>query len=151
MAGKLATTLAALGGIVCVDGKGDEIIISSIADGTALAGWVVGVVLSTGKVQGTDDGAFEYFTGILLARYDTDPGTAPTSGDAVEIVLPKTGRRYNVAIADPSADKEAGLGYVFSSTVGNLTLQADIVVLNLCRLSKPIANTSRFAEMIWGM
>lgn len=145
------TTLSQLGGIVCVDGKGGETIISAIADGTAVAGQVVGVVSSTGKIAGTDDGAFEFFTGILLPRYDTDCDTAPTAGDAVEIVIPQDGHAYNVAITDPGADKDPGLGLVFSTTAGNLTPQADIVVLNVARTSKKILDTDRFAEVYWGM
>lgn len=149
MAGVLATALSHLGGIVCVDGRGGETIISAIADGTAKAGQVVGITTATNVAAGTDDAAFEFFTGILLPRYDTDVDTVPTSGDAIEIVIPKSGRHYNVAIVDPGGDKGPGIGFVFGTTAGNMEIQADIVVLNRASGTHMIANTSRFAEVTW--
>ena len=152
MAGHLATLLSACRhqGIVCVDGRDGEKIITALADGTAVAGQVVGVPGATGVAAGSDDGAFEYFKGILLPRYDTDVDTAPTATRLVEIVIPKVGHRYNIAIVDPGGDKDDGNDLVFGTTAGNLEVGGgDIVVFNPAKMSGRVANTSRFCECVW--
>jgi len=151
MAGQLAVKLSALGGRVCVEGREGETIITAKSDGTSVAGQVVGIPIATGIAAGTDDAAFEYFSGIQLERYDTDCDTAVTAGLMIEIVIPKTGRRYNCAIVDPAADKDQGQGFVFGTTAGNLEIGGgDIVVFEVAHAFTGIANTSRFADLVWG-
>ena len=153
MAGHLALLLSACRqkGIVCVDGKADEIIIPGIADGTAVAGHVVGVTIADNVAAGSDLGAFEFFRGIQLPRYDTDCNTAPTAGKAIEIVIPKAGRRYNVAIENPAGDLDDGYPFIFGDTAGNLEKGTNTLNVKAeARASGGIANTSRFAELIWG-
>ena len=153
--GVLAVKLSALGGIVCVEGRGAEHIISGKADGTLKAGNVVGIVSTTGAtegdIDGTTDAAFEYFHGILLPRYDVDCDTAVADGLIVELVIPKAGRIYNVAIADPAADKPAGQIFGYNTTDGNLTIiTAEAQILAVCRSLTAIEDTSRFCTVIWG-
>jgi len=154
--GVLAVKLSALGGIVCVEGRAGETIITAKADGSLKAGNTVGVVSTTGATEGDIDGVliatFEEPMGILLPRYDVDCDTAVGDGKLVEIVIPKAGRLYNVAIADPAADKAAGVPFVYGGTDGNLTLGVltEVETLAVCRAYKPIEDTSRFATMIWG-
>ncbi len=151
MAGQLATLLSHLGGIVCVEGREGETIVTMKADGTAVAGHVVAAPIATGTAAGSDLGAFEFFTGIQLPRYDTDADTAPTAGLMVEVVIPKLGRRYNVAIEDPSGDVDAGYPFIFGDTAGNLEKGTNTLNVKAeARAFTGIANTSRFADLIWG-
>ena len=153
MAGHLALLLSACKqqGIVCVDGRAGERIITAISDGVAVAGQVVGI-LATGIIAGTDDaGTSETFHGILLPKYNTDVDTIITSGDMCEIVIPTSGHRYNVATVDPGADKASGIGWIFGSTIGNMQIgDANIATMAPCYSSLPVADTSRFMEIVWG-
>ena len=153
MVGHLALLLSACKqqAIVCVDGRAGERIITAISDGTAVPGQVVGI-LATGIIAGTDDGGTsETFHGILLPKYNTDCDSIITSGDMCEVVIPRTGRRYNVATVDPGGDKASGIGWIFGSTIGNMQIgDADIATMAPCYSSIPVANTSRFMEIVWG-
>ena len=144
-----------LGGVVCVDGRAGERIISAKADGTLVAGNVVGIITTIGAtlgdIDGVEDAVYEGVIGIVLPKYNVDCDTAVADGLVVELVIPKAGRKYNVAIVDPGAALPAGQGYVYSTTSGNLdksTIEAQL--LAVCRSARGIADTSRFAEMIWG-
>ena len=90
MAGHLAVFLSACKskGIVYVDRRAGETIITAISDGVAIAGQVVGVPIATNIAAGSDLGTFEYFKGIQLPKYNTDVDTIITSGDMCEIVIP---------------------------------------------------------------
>lgn len=154
--GVLAVKLSALGGIVCVEGRAGEHIITAKADGAIKAGATVGIISTTGATEGDIDGVvvagFEEPIGILLPRYDVDCDTAVGDGLLVEIVIPKAGRLYNVAITDPAADKTAGAPFVYGAGDGELVLGTLTVVeeLAVCRAFRPIEDTSRYATMIWG-
>ena len=151
MAGKLALLLSALGGIVCVDGRAGETIITAISNGTSKAGQVVGIPIATGIAAGSDLGAFEFFKGIQLPRFDTDVDAVVTAGKVIEIVIPKPGRRYNVAIEDPAGDLDDGYPFIFGDTAGNLEKGTNTLDVKAeARASGGIANTSRFAELTWG-
>ena len=150
---KLSTCLHA--GIVCVDGRDGEEIITAKADGTLVAGNVVGVLTTIGAtmgdIDGIVDGGFESVLGIVLPKYNVDCDTAVADGLAVEIVIPKAGRRYNVAIADPTAALAGRYPFIYGGTDGNLVKGTlDVLLLAVCRSARGIADTSRFAEMIWG-
>ena len=143
------------GSIVCVDGRDGETIVTGKADGTLKAGDVVGVITTIGTtlgdIDGVEDGVFEQVMGIVLPKYNVDADTAVADGLVVEIVIPKAGRNYNVAIVDPGAALPGGQGFTYSTTSGNLdksTIEAQL--LAVCRSARGIANTSRYAEMIWG-
>ena len=153
MAGHSATLLSACKhqGIVCVDGRGGETIITAKSNGTSVAGQVVGIPINTNVAAGSDLGAFEFFKGIQLPKYNTDVDAVVTSGDMLEIVIPKHGRRYNVAIEDPSGDLDDGYPFIFGDTVGNLEKGTNTLdVKSEARASGGIANGSRFAEVTWG-
>lgn len=153
----IATTLSTnhLGGRVCVDGRAGERIISAKADGTLVAGNVVTIITTIGATLGDIDGiadaAQEFVMGILLPKYNVDCDTAVADGKPVELVIPKAGRKYNVAIADTGAAIAAGVGFTYNTTDGNLTESTpEAQLLAVARSARGIANTSRFAEMIWG-
>ena len=150
----LAVLLSALGGIVCVDGRAGEIIITAKADGTLKAGNAV-MVLSTlgatlGDIDGIVDGGVENFIGFLLEKYNTDCDTAVTDGELVEIVVPQSGHKYNVAIEDPSAALEAGTDMVFGNTDGNMEKKAhDALTWCPARTWKGVTTGSRFCTILW--
>lgn len=153
----IATKLSTnhLGGRVCVDGRAGERIVPAKNDGTLVAGNVAGIITTLGAtlgdVDGVEDAVYEGVIGILLPKYNVDTDTAVDDGKVVELVIPKAGHKYNVAIVDPGGALPAGQGFVYSTTSGNLdksTIEAQL--LAVCRSARGIANTSRFAEMIWG-
>lgn len=141
-------------GIVCVDGRDGENIITAKADGTLKAGQMVGIITTIGATLGDIDGiingGFETVMGILLPKYNVDADTAVADGLTVEIVIPKAGRHYNVKITDPGAAIEGGYPFIYSAVDGELVKQVDVLLLAVCRSARGIADTSRFAEMIWG-
>ena len=155
----IALTLSACkhAGIVCVDGRAGETIITAKADGTLVAGKMVGVLTTIGAtlgdIDGIIDGGFETVMGILLPKYNVDCDTPVADGKVVEIVIPKAGRHYNVAIKNPGAAIAAGRPFVYAGagdTDGSLTLSTDVLIIAVCRAARGIADTSLFGEMIWG-
>jgi len=154
----IIATLSALGGIVCVDGRGDELILTGIADGTAVAGQAVFLDSTVGATLGDligvkVDDSVDTFAGILLPKYNTDCDTAVTNGDIVEYVVPKSGHRYNVAIIDPgAATLEAGDPFTLAAgTAGQFHISATTIetIDYWGWASRGVANTSRFAEVTW--
>lgn len=151
----LKLSIRHLGGIVCVDGRAGERIVTAIADGTLVAANVVGIITTLGatlgKIDGVEDATYEGVIGILLPKYSVDVDTAVEAGKGVELVIPKAGHKYNLAIVDPGAALPNGQGFTYSTTSGNMdksTIEAQL--LAACRSARGIADTSRFAEMIWG-
>lgn len=142
--------LADLGGIVCVDGKAGETIKSAISDGALLPGACM-TVLTTGIIDGTDAGTVKAFTGILLPKYNLDPGTAVPSGELVEYVVPKAGRHYNVQIDDENG-KAVGTGMIFSDTndIGAMKAVAEVEATCVARMSRASGATCTFGEVVWG-
>lgn len=140
--------------IVCVDGRDGEEIVTAKADGTLKAGNMVGILTTIGATLGDIDGivngGFETVMGILLPKYNVDSDTAVADGLTVELVIPKAGRHYNVAIEDPTAAIAGGTPFIYGSVDGNLVKSVDVLILAVCRSARGIANTSRYAEMIWG-
>ena len=151
----IALNLSVLGGIVCVDGRAGERIITAKADGTLKAGQIVGVISTVGATLGDIDGiiidGYETPMGLLLPKYNVDCDTAVADGETVEIVIPHAGHRYNIMIEDPGADIASQVGLVFSSTDGVLEEgDGNVEKIYVCRVSRSVANTSLFAEVIWG-
>ena len=142
-------------GIVCVDGRDGENIITAKADGVLVAGNMVGILTTIGATLGDIDGiiidGFETVMGILLPKYNVDADTPVADGLTVEIVIPKSGRHYNVAIEDPGAAIAAGVYFIYGNTDGNLEKgDGNVEKVAVARSARGIADTSRFAELIWG-
>lgn len=153
----LANTLSACkhAGIVCVDGRDGENIITAKADGVLVAGNLVGIIstigATLGDIDGIVDGGFETVMGILLPKYNVDCDTAVDDGLTVEIVIPKAGRHYNVSIKAPAATTVvAGTPFIYSTTEASLDKTVDVLVLAVARAARGINTASTFAEMIWG-
>ena len=149
------TALSQLGGIVCVDGRGGETIITAKADGALIAGMCVGIVGAAGATKGDiigadDAGTSELIVGLLLPKYNVDCDTAVADGLMVEIVIPKSGRHYNVACNDMGGNLDIGTGGVISSTIGRFTFAlTDGVVYRMCNLSKYYTDDDTFCEVVW--
>ena len=126
------TKLSEAGGIVCVNGKAGEKIITAKADGSAKAGYLVSVMdtavlaATSGDVKAVAvaGNATDWFTGILLPKYNTDCDTAVADGDLVEVVLPKGGHLYVIAISDPVGTYMAGTVFDFpAADAGKMAIQ----------------------------
>ena len=153
----VATLLSAVGGIVCVDGREDEEIITAIADGVAYPAWCVNVINTAGATQGdilaVDVGTDDRFTGILLPTYAQDCDAIITDGDLCEVVIPKRGHYYNVACVDMAGDRALGEACEFSVTDGYLTVCKSTIEVKdfMCVLSKSYDDNDLIAEVQWLM
>jgi len=155
------TKLSSLGGIVCVNGRKDELIFAAIADGTAKPGNGVTVIATAGATLGDIikhdiGGSTDQFVGLLLPKYNTDCDTANVNGEICEIVVPRSGRKYNVKIVDPVANEgQVGTPVVFHPTTdGEFTVGTSgdhsIEVSAYCAtVSKALVSGDLFAEVIW--
>jgi len=115
------TAIASLGyGDKIALSPGGENRIPALADGTAKAGNIVGIADADGKAKGTDLGANDVFHGILDKRYDTAIDTAPTAGDAVSVIVPKSGNKYIIRVTDPGGALVTGSSLTWSATAGTL-------------------------------
>jgi len=148
--------LSSMGGIVCVDGRADELILTGIADGTAVAGMVVFMDATLGATCGDLIGinvnsSTDNFVGILLPKYNTDCDTAITNGDMAEYVVPKKGHRYNVKIEDPSTGHSVGEPVTLAANGTGLLSVAAGEVEDFCWawVSRAPASTSLFCEVMW--
>lgn len=121
-----------LGGVLCGP-RSEEKIVTMIADGTAKAGDVVADQgaedddpTHLGIAVGVDvDGNVDNFVGIQLQRYDTDMDDAPTAGDIIEVVIPKSGHNYRVKVTDLNLDGP-GNPLNFGNTTGALSIAAAV-------------------------
>ena len=152
------TTLSDLGGIVCVNGREDELIFSAIADGTAKPGNGISVIFTAGATLGDIikhdvDGSTDRFCGILLPKYNTDCDTANVNGEICEYVVPQSGHRYNIKVTDPgAAEGNVGTPVRFAAaTDGEWTAGTTAIeVANYCAtISKVFVDNDLFGEVIW--
>jgi len=112
------TLLSELGGKVIMGSRHDENIETYLGDGTAKAGWLVGIDGADHQIEGCVDGSVEFFVGIALPRYDTDCDTAITANDLVDVVIPISGHYYAVLFENPSATLLPGHMLSFSDSAG---------------------------------
>lgn len=154
------TKLSEAGGRVCVSGRAAEKIITAKADGTAKAGYLVSV-LDTGAHAATSGdirpvtvaaNVTDWFTGIVLEKYDADCDSAVPDGDLVEIVIPKGGHLYIVAISAAGATFEAGDVVDFpAADAGKMAVQGAGLEDNdyWAILTQQVTATSEFAEVVF--
>ena len=146
------TALSTLGGRVCMDSRGEELIISRKADGTLQPGWAADISAET-AVGVNPTGDFDEFGGFCLPRYDTDIDTAFTITNLIDIVIPQGGHLYNVYIKDPNAvDYYPGEPLVFiAGTAGAMDGSQDIELEHQARIFDAVLDTSTYATIIWGV
>jgi hypothetical protein len=138
--------LSELGASVCVN-SAEETFITALADGTAKAGWVVGLT-AAGVIAGSDTDGVDEFVGIVMERYDTDLDTAVTAGKTVQVVLPRSGHRYRVIVTDLNSSIP-GVPVGFGATAGALSVVATIESTHVARTWK-YTDGDTIAELIWG-
>ena len=125
------TKISELGGQIILGDYKDETIIPAIADGTAKAGWLVG--MSTGLVvAGADSDSPDAFIGFLLPHYLVDVDGAITSPFPVSVVIPKSGHLYAVFVADLNSSL-VGLPLNIGADAGVFALVAAAEGQSLCR------------------
>lgn len=157
MQGTAALLLSAVGGIVCVDGREDEIIITAKADGVAKPGYAVSVISAVGATKGdiipVDTNADDRFVGILLPTYKQDCDAIITDGELCEIVIPQKGHTYNVYTTDLAADFDIGASVTFGTAANDgrfVVEETDIAVRDyVAVLSKWYDDNDLIAEIIW--
>ena len=155
------TKLSDMGGIVCVDGRENELIMCAIGDGTAKPGHLIqliaigaGVLTANEVLLHDHGGGDDRMMGILLPTYDQDCDTACTDRELVEYVVPSSGHRYNIACNDVGAGALAGTvgtPAISSATDGEISIGTLTIedALHWALVSKEVANTDRYAEVIW--
>lgn len=141
------TTLAAYGISVIVGSQGDEEIEPALGNGVLTPGDLVHIG-SDRKVVGSLESGPDLMTGFLMESDITGPETAIVAGIPCEVVIPKSGHRYNVRILSLGAAKEVGQGLDVSGTSGSLDGAASIDVARAV-LAKPVANGDTVAQIIW--
>ncbi len=139
------TTLIEYGTSVLAGPYEDEEIVPALGDGNAIPGEAVHIG-SDRKVVGSDLGAIELWSGFLLESRITGREAAPGSGIRCEVVIPKSGRRYNVRILDLNTTGEIGFSLDISATPGYLDAAADVNNA-LCSAAKPIADDDTVAQV----
>jgi hypothetical protein len=129
-----------------------EIRKTALGNGTAKPGDVVGVASATGKVAGSDDGAFEYFEGIV----DDDPtiaeDTAIADGSPLSLIVPQSGHLYRVHTDDPGGAALRGTSMGFGAGAGaldQLDELNDADKTTMAYLEKDQANGDTVAEVRW--
>jgi len=141
------TKISELGGQVILGDYKDETIIPAIADGTALAGWYVGLT-TAGVVAGAATGAPDAGIGLLLPHHLIDVDTLITSPFPVSVVIPKSGHLYAVFCADMNSSL-VGLPMNIGADAGKFVVVAAIENQYICR-SYSYTDGDTVAIVVWG-
>jgi len=148
----MTNKLSDLGDSIFVDGEDGERKTTGAADGTAKAGWLVGFTATSSAIRGVNaTGDLDEFTGILAPRYDIDLDSAITAAKIVEVVYPKAGHRYRVAVYLAAAAYVGEPMILNTGHAGMLQVGGNLEAEHVARLSKDAANGDNFAEVVWGV
>ena len=140
------TTLSSIGGVL-QDSRGDELIVTGIADGTVKAGDLC-TVLNTGVVRRSDlSDNYDETLGIALPMYHTDMDTAYSSGKTVDIVIPQGGHLYGVLGAD-FGSVQMGEPLTIGES-GAMAVAGDVEAAHQARLYKS-SDDDTYHIVIWG-
>lgn len=140
--------ISEIGGVIQGD-YATEQIITALADGTALAGWCVGLT-AAGVAVGTDTDGVDEFVGILLPHYAIDIDTLITGAKVVEVVIPQSGHLYGIFCADLNSSS-MGLHLKFGADAGKLALEADIANSVHCCRTISYTDGDTVAVVAWGV
>lgn len=139
--------ISELGGQVILGDYKDETIIPAIADGTAKAGWYVGLT-TAGVVAGADTDTPDAGIGLLLPHYLMDVDAAITSPFPVSVVIPKSGHLYAVFVADMGSSL-VGLPMNIGGDAGKFVVVAAVEDTHLCK-SYAYTDDDTVAIVVWG-
>lgn len=140
------TTLIEYGTSVIAGAYDDEEIVPALGDNAAIPGdWVE--ILATRKVAGSKLGGAgsEAMSGILLESRITGREAAIGDGIRCEVVIPKSGHRYNTR-CKTSSDGEIGHSLDISDIAGKLDGAADVTHA-LCSTAKPIGASDTVCQV----
>lgn len=140
------TTLIEYGTSVIAGAYDDEEIVPVLGNAAAIPGDSCSIH-SDRKVAPTKTGTTDLFTGFLLESRITGREAAPGAGIREELVVPKSGKRYNVR-CKTDVNVEIGGGLDFSATDYKLDAAADIIHA-VCTAAKPIATGDSVAHIRW--
>lgn len=132
--------------------QGNDKRVSALGDGTAKPGDLVGITDATGKVVQTDIGASEMFRGILDNDYKTAEDTAIPDGSPCSIIIPESGKKYNMKCKDPGGAVVSGLAHKLSDTAGAIegAANTNIVTAGSKALNtRALANGDTVGEFQW--
>lgn len=159
MNGVACLLLSAAGGIVCIDGREDEIIVSAIADGVCKPGYAVSIISTAGATCGdiiaVDVNADDRFVGLLLPTYNQDCDAIITNGEMCEVVIPQKGHVYNVYTTDLGADFDIGASVEFGTAANDgrfAVSESTIETMDyMATLHKWYDDNDLIAEVVWRM
>lgn len=97
--------------------EGNDKTIAALGNGTAKPGDLVGITDSTLKVVDLLVGTSEMFVGILDDLPELAEDTAIPDGTPCRVIVPESGKKYNVKCTDPTGAVVSGLGHL-SATAG---------------------------------
>ena len=135
------------GGHVIQGNWDDETIAVAIADGTAKAGMLVGLIAATGVVDGTDT-TNDAIVGILLPHHKIDVDAAITGALIVNYVIPKSGHLYGMLCDDQGAHV-VGWGTILSANAGLMAPATDAVTENIIARSYTYTSADTVGIFIW--
>jgi len=142
------TKISDLGSQICVDDE-NEHLIPALGNGTAVPGDLCGIDETTGRVVGTDEGAFDEFLGILKESKITGTETAIVAGVKCSLIVPKSGHRYRIRCLDTVDTQGAGFALDFSATPYKADAAASQNVARM-NLSLPMyQDDDTVAEVTW--
>ena len=143
------TELKDLGSSVLVDDQHEKLI-PALGDGAAIPGDLCYIIPGTGKVGGSDVGAQEFFSGIMMESKIT--GTEAAIGDGVPcmLVVPKAGHNYRIRCIAAGDTDEVGGGFTFSATP--YKAETTDVTLDNAKgtIALEILTGDTVAEITWG-
>lgn len=150
------TAISDIGSQIQMSG-GSEHIEPALGDGTSKAGMLV-YIDSNGKAVACDANSATAglsFVGIIDRHYSIDLDAAITDGTACNVLVPKSGRIYNVFIEDFGAAGPKGSPLTFgATTAGSLAVVATttgkLETGNIVAyLEKAVANGDTVATVRW--
>jgi hypothetical protein len=123
-----------------------------LGDGSLLPGSACSINESTGKVQASDAGSEDSFTGLLEKRYDKTIDQAPPDAETAELIIPRQGHKYCVRIdsANTSSLNEGDPLELSETSNGEFMEAADLGDNVMCRLAQDYNGTDDFAKVYWG-
>jgi len=144
------TELKDLGSSVVVDADEKVKTIPALGNGTAVPGDLCSIDPSTGKVQGADVGAIEFFQGILMESKITGTETAIVDGVPCTLVVPKSGHNYRIRCIAAGDTDEVGGGFTFSATVYKAETTDVTLALRKGTIALEVLTGDTVVEVTWG-
>lgn len=144
------TELKHLGSSVCVDDQNEKYI-PALGDGTfGIPGDLCYIVPGTGRIAGSDVGAAEFFSGILMESKITGTETVIVQDVPCKLVVPKSGHNYRIRCVALGDTDEVGSGVTFSATAGKAeTTDVTLALSKIGRLALEGLVGDEVVEITW--